>query len=267
GGEEHGEDSGDEQHDIRSDLAGLELAPHPAERPGEHGGAVHQQAVHDPYIHDLPQDFARDPHDRPHDDRVVELVHVPLFPQDSAEAGLGWRQTRGQERLRSQDAGRARDAQPRDEHRSDHQGPLRGGRSLDPGTQLARRGGGGLEPTPQVSSATANAAPRISSFEKNPAKGGMPAIASVAIHMRGAVQGMERASPPIFRMSWASSCECVAWYAPCMAWITLPEPRNRRALKNAWVARWKMPAAYAPVPTPTNMYPSCETVEYASTRL
>ena len=28
-----------------------------------------------------------------------------------------------------------------------------------------------------------------------------------------------------------------------------------------------MPAAYAPVPTPTNMYPSCETVEYASTRL
>src|SRR5205807_9928465 len=49
--------------------------------------------------------------------------------------------------------------------------------------------------------------------------------------------------------------------------MTLPEPRNSSALKNACVVRWKMPAAYAPVPTPRNMYPSCETVEYASTRL
>ena len=71
----------------------------------------------------------------------------------------------------------------------------------------------------------------------------------------------------MLRMSCASSCAWVAWYARCIAWMTLPEPRNSRALKNAWVVRWKMPAAYAPVPTPRNMYPSWETVEYANTRL
>ncbi len=38
--------------------------------------------------------------------------------------------------------------------------------------------------------ASANAAPRISSLEKNPANGGIPAIASVAIHMSAAVHGM-----------------------------------------------------------------------------
>ena len=38
-------------------------------------------------------------------------------------------------------------------------------------------------------------------------------------------------------------------------------------MKNAWVTRWKTPAAYAPTPTPTNMYPSWLTVEYARTRL
>src|SRR5687768_1822838 len=31
--------------------------------------------------------------------------------------------------------------------------------------------------------------------------------------------------------------------------------------------RWKTPAVYAPTPTPTNMYPSCDTVEYARTFL
>src|SRR5437763_4987074 len=31
--------------------------------------------------------------------------------------------------------------------------------------------------------------------------------------------------------------------------------------------RWNMPATYAPDPTPTNMYPSWDTVEYASTFL
>src|SRR5439155_3293357 len=49
--------------------------------------------------------------------------------------------------------------------------------------------------------------------------------------------------------------------------MTLPEPRNSSALKNACVVRWNMPATYAPVPTPRNMYPSCETVEYARTFL
>jgi hypothetical protein len=26
----------------------------------------------------------------------------------------------------------------------------------------------------------------------------------------------------------------------CSAWMTAPQPRNRRALKKAWVVRWKM---------------------------
>ncbi len=107
----------------------------------------------------------------------------------------------------------------------------------------------------QIGSAVprANAAPRISSFEKNPENGGMPAIASVAIHIRLAVHGRWWRSPPMLRRSCASSWEWVAWYAWCIAWITLPDPRNSSALKNACVTRWKSPAAYAPVPTPRNM--------------
>src|SRR5438552_10173805 len=49
--------------------------------------------------------------------------------------------------------------------------------------------------------------------------------------------------------------------------MTEPDPRNSNALKKACVTRWNMPATYAPEPTPTNMYPSCETVEYARTFL
>ena len=49
---------------------------------------------------------------------------------------------------------------------------------------------------------------------------------------------------------------------PCM---TEPAPRNRHALKNACVPRWKIAATQLPVPAATNMKPSCLTVEYAST--
>ena len=42
---------------------------------------------------------------------------------------------------------------------------------------------------------------RISSFEKNPASGGMPAMAAVATAKVTNVTGILRASPPIFRMS------------------------------------------------------------------
>ena len=42
---------------------------------------------------------------------------------------------------------------------------------------------------------------RISSLLKNPANGGIPAIASVPIIMVGNVTGMYRFRPPIFRMS------------------------------------------------------------------
>ena len=46
-----------------------------------------------------------------------------------------------------------------------------------------------------------------------------------------------------------------------MEWITLPEPRNRQALKKAWVTRWKMAAVKAPQPAARNMNPSWLTVE------
>src|SRR5690606_36880297 len=115
--------------------------------------------------------------------------------------------------------------------------------------------------------ACAAAIQMISSFEKNPANGQMPAIASVPIHIVTQVTGMYFFSPPMLRMSCASAWLCVWCSASCIAWMTAPEPRNSSALKKACVIRWKMPAANAPTPTPMNMYPSCETVEYASTFL
>ena len=71
----------------------------------------------------------------------------------------------------------------------------------------------------------ANANHRISSLEKNPASGGMPAMAAVATANVTNVTGMRFASPPILRMSCS----------PPSAWMTLPAPRNRQALKNACV--------------------------------
>ncbi len=47
------------------------------------------------------------------------------------------------------------------------------------------------------------------------------------------VTGMRLASPPILVMSCS----------PCRAWITLPDPRNRQALKKAWVTTWKIATA------------------------
>src|SRR5215207_10060310 len=52
-----------------------------------------------------------------------------------------------------------------------------------------------------------------------------------------------------------------------MAMMTEPAPRNSSALKNACVIRWKIAAEYADTPSATVMYPSCESVEYATTRL
>ena len=102
-----------------------------------------------------------------------------------------------------------------------------------------------------------NALARISSFEKKPASGGTPAIAIVAINIVARVEGMYFASPPIFFMSCS----------PEQPWMTEPAPRKRQALKNACVIRWKIAAVYAPTPAARNMYPSCETVEYARTFL
>src|SRR6202022_4092717 len=52
-----------------------------------------------------------------------------------------------------------------------------------------------------------------------------------------------------------------------MPMITEPAARNSRALKKACVIRWNMPALYADTPNAVTMYPSCESVEYAMTRL
>ena len=71
---------------------------------------------------------------------------------------------------------------------------------------------------------------RISSFEKKPASGGMPAMAAVAMAKVQNVTGMRLRKPPILRMSCS----------PPSAWITLPAPRNRQALKKACVTTWKM---------------------------
>jgi len=72
-----------------------------------------------------------------------------------------------------------------------------------------------------------------------------------------AVTGIAARNAPILRMS-------CSW---CMPWMTEPEPKKRRALKNACVTMWKIAATYAPEPIAKNMKPSWETVEYASTRL
>ena len=34
----------------------------------------------------------------------------------------------------------------------------------------------------------------------------------------------------------------------CTEWATEPEPRNRPALKKAWVKRWNTAAVHAPTP-------------------
>ena len=39
----------------------------------------------------------------------------------------------------------------------------------------------------------------------------------------------------------------------CTAWATDPEPRNRLALKKAWVNRWKTAAVQAPTPSAMTM--------------
>ena len=69
---------------------------------------------------------------------------------------------------------------------------------------------------------------RIASFES----GQNPIRATVPIHMSHFVFGSAAPRPPILR----TSC------SPPSAWITMPAPRNRSALKKACVSRWNMPA-------------------------
>src|SRR5437763_16942104 len=83
-----------------------------------------------------------------------------------------------------------------------------------------------------------NAETRISSLEKKPDSGGNPAMAIVAIRNVQAVIGIFFHRPPILRMSCS----------PLIAWMTDPDPRNRQAVKNACVKRWKIPAVNAATP-------------------
>ena len=74
----------------------------------------------------------------------------------------------------------------------------------------------------------------------------MPLIAKQPMKKVVLVMGMNFLSPPINRMSWASTG---SWpTTSSMAWITEPEHRNSIALKKAWVTRWNMPAMGAPQP-------------------
>src|SRR5215472_8622292 len=96
----------------------------------------------------------------------------------------------------------------------------------------------GIEPTLPSSEA------RIRSFEAKPANGGTPARERAPTAKVLAVMGIRRASPPI-DPRW------LEW----TAWITLPAARKRRALKKAWVPRWKNPAKAEPAPRAATMNP------------
>ena len=111
-------------------------------------------------------------------------------------------------------------------------------------------------------------ASNISSFDQKPEKKGTPAIDNTPRPIVTEVIGISFLKPPISLMS------CV-WTA-C---ITAPDPKNNKALKNAWFIRWNKPAMYpwelpgsmpksaecqkaqAPVPNARNIYPNWDIVE------
>ena len=70
---------------------------------------------------------------------------------------------------------------------------------------------------------------RISSFEKKPENGGIPAMAKQAIKKVMCVIGMYLRKPTIALISLL-----------CTAWMMLPAPRNNKALNMAWVNKWNM---------------------------
>ena len=76
---------------------------------------------------------------------------------------------------------------------------------------------------------------RISSLDQNPASGAIPVRARAPTRKVTKVTGIARASPPISLM-------LLEW----TAWMIAPAARNSRALKKAWVNRWKIPAEYPP---------------------
>lgn len=69
----------------------------------------------------------------------------------------------------------------------------------------------------------------IASFEKKPARKGVPVRAKLPIVKQVEVKGAKLCIPPIFRISCSSF----------KLWIMDPEHRNSIALKKAWVQMWK----------------------------
>lgn len=65
----------------------------------------------------------------------------------------------------------------------------------------------------------------MASFEKKPARKGVPVRARLPIVRQEDVNGVRRCMPPIFRMSCSSF----------RLWMIDPEQRKSIALKNAWV--------------------------------
>src|SRR3712207_2719344 len=56
--------SDQEQHDIDTDLTGLQPTPQPAQATGELGGAIYCRAIYDPLVHTLPEEEAGHPDQR-----------------------------------------------------------------------------------------------------------------------------------------------------------------------------------------------------------
>ena len=76
----------------------------------------------------------------------------------------------------------------------------------------------------------ASAEATIASFDQKPENGGMPTSASEPTRNTSHVRGMNRFSPPIWRMS----CSPARW------WMMMPAARKSSALKNACVSRWNI---------------------------
>ena len=86
---------------------------------------------------------------------------------------------------------------------------------------------------------------RISSFDQKPASGKMPASAADPMMNVQNVTGMYLRRPPM------SCFMSKLWCDP--EWLTEPAPRNRPALKKAWVKMWKTAPVHAATPRPITM--------------
>jgi len=88
-------------------------------------------------------------------------------------------------------------------------------------------------------------------FGEEAGERGIPAMAKTPIVMVQKVTGMRLRRSPMLRISCS----------PERAWMTEPAARKSRALKKAWVRRWKIPAVLGTNSQARNIYPNWETVE------